>query len=46
MSRHNELLVKQFLDRNIQYFSAESLNNAAKYFDKDTRSHYRALRRS
>jgi len=43
ISRHDEVFVRRVLEANIQNFSAESLKNAVKYFDKDAQRRYRQL---
>jgi 3-methyladenine DNA glycosylase AlkD len=45
ISKHDQPFVVGVLEANIHHFSAESLNNATKYFDKEEQAHYRQLRK-
>jgi 3-methyladenine DNA glycosylase AlkD len=46
ISKTDEPFVHRIIDEHIGHFSSESLNNAAKYFPKEIRSHYRSLLKS
>ncbi len=41
ISRVDGVLVHQFLNKNLKYFSIESLNNALKYFDPESKKMYK-----
>jgi 3-methyladenine DNA glycosylase AlkD len=40
ISKYDQPFVRQFMDRDLRYFSMESLRNALKYFDGKERSSY------
>jgi len=40
ISKHDDKLVKQFIERNMSHFSIESLRNALKYSSSHERKHY------
>ena len=40
ISKHDEEFVTSFVDNNLESFSNESLGNALKYFDENTRNDY------
>jgi len=46
ISKHDNKLVKQFIERNMSVFSIESLRNALKYSSNDERNHYLDLFKS
>jgi len=46
ISKHDDKLVKQFIERNMSHFSIESLRNALKYSPKDKRNYYLDLFKS
>jgi 3-methyladenine DNA glycosylase AlkD len=43
ISKYDETFVRRVLDDTIQNFSAESLKNATKYFEKEDQAHYRQM---
>lgn len=43
ISKYDEAFVRQVIEENIEYFSAESLKNATKYFEKSDQNHYRRM---
>jgi len=44
VSKHDKSFVKRLIEDNIRHFSAESLGNATKYFEKDERNQFRKMR--
>jgi 3-methyladenine DNA glycosylase AlkD len=43
ISKYDEAFVRQAIEGNIKYFSAESLKNATKYFERNEQNHYRRM---